>query len=184
MPRIPLWADFDPKAVSIAFQNPDGTAGELTNRRVYCSVYAGRDPKAIHAIVDTGAPAMIFPLRAWLRFPTQITWLKFRDGASVRSGVIGGKAFRFKLGRISVRLSGRQQEPKMPAIEVVAQFEQLDPAINPADRLPHTVVGLQFGPLENRYLVVSPKQTHAERCEAWVSDERPGDPLALTPATL
>ncbi len=184
MPRVQLWADFDPKQVSIPFVNPDGTLSELTNHRLYCKVFAGRDLKDHDAIVDTGATSMIFPHSVWQRFAGQITPVAFADGQSTRGGVIGGKSFRFKLGRITVQLAGRSEGQRLPAVEVVAQFEQLDPAINPADRLKITYVGLQFGPLENRYLVVSPKQTHVERCEVWISDERPVDPLVLASVTL
>lgn len=178
MPRVILWADYDPRPVSIPFQNPDGTAGELTNHRLYCKVIAGRDPKDHHAIVDTGAPSMIFPLLVWLRFPDQITWLTFPDGASMKAGVVGGKAFSFKLGRIAVQLAGRQNEPRLPAVEVVAQFEQLDAGRSREGRLTDVVVGMQFGPLEGRFLIVAPRVAHPERGEAWVTDESPGDPLA------
>lgn len=184
MPRIHLWTGPDPIPVSFAFAQPDGSGAELTNERLWCNVFAGRDPKDHLAVVDTGAAGTIFPHVIWKRFQSQIEWLTFSSGSSMRRGTIAGKEYHFRLGRIALRLSGRNVEPILPPVIVVAQFEQFDPSKGEKDRLTYPIVGLQFGPLENRYLVVSPNQTPLERCVAWVSDERPVDPLVLTSATL
>ncbi|MCU0702920.1 MAG: hypothetical protein MUF18_02900 [Fimbriiglobus sp.] len=184
MARICLWTEPDTNPVSMPFRTPDGAVESLTNDRLYCTVFAGGDPADQRAIVDTGAPSTIFPYRVWRRFAGQIEWLNFASGASMRRGTIAGKEYHFRLGRVSVRLAGRTEEPTLAPVLVVAQFEQFDPSKTDNERLTEPVVGLQFGPLEGRYLIVSPQRTHPDRCEVWVTDERPVDPLVLTSSML
>lgn len=184
MPRITLWTEQDDPPVQISFRHADGTVGTLSNDRLWCQVFVGSDPVNYRAVVDIGAPSTLFPLRVWRRFAAQIAWLDFASGPSMRRGALAGTNYHFRLGRVPVRLAGRDAEPILPAVEIIAQFEQVDPMQTDAERLTYPVVGMQFGPLEGRYLVVGPRRPHPERCEAWITDERPVDPLVLTSATL
>ncbi len=184
MPRIRLWTGPDPHPVSLPFRWPDTSGAALTNERLWCHLYVGRLPFDFEAVVDTGAPCTIFPLKMWRRFATHIEWLDFASGPSMRRGTLAGKEYHFRLGRVAVRLAGRDETPILLPVEVVAQFEQFDPSKTDDERLTHTLIGTQFGPLEGRFLVVSPRRGHSERCEAWVADERPVYPLVLTSATL
>lgn len=184
MPRIRLWVEPEPDAVVVRALDPDGRPFDVFNLRVYCRLLAGRDLAQHTAVVDTGAPTTVFPFAVWQRFQADIRWLTFADGTTRKPATLGGVRYQYRLGRVGVRLVGREAEPVLPAVDVVAQFEQFDPMKAPSERLTRTLVGLQFGPLEGRFLVVGPRQSLAERAEAWVTDERPVDPLVLTSATL
>lgn len=184
MSRIRLWSGTEQHSVVVTARTSDGTLFEVSNRRVYCHLLVGRDPVKHTAIVDTGAPTTVFPFRVWQRFPDDIRWLKFTDGSATKPGTLGGVSYQYKLGRVLVRLAGRDYTPTFPPVDVIAQFEQLDPMKAPNERLTRALVGLQLGPLEGRFLVVRPRRDLAERCEAWIADERPVDPLVLTSATL
>lgn len=184
MPRIPLWIGKDPTPVLLPFEWPDGRGAALTNERLWCRLYVAGSPVDYEAVLDTGAPCTIFPYELWRRFQSHIRWLKFPGSDAMRRGTLANKEYHFRLGLIAVRLAGRTGEPKLPPVDVVAQFEQFDPSKEDEERLSYVVVGMQFGPLEGCYLVVGPRRAHPERCEAWVTDERPVDPLVLASATL
>lgn len=134
--------------------------------------------------MDTGAPTTVLPQKVWKRFPADVRWLPFADGTSMKSATLAGRSFRYRLGVVSVGLFGRDEALALPPVDALAQFEQYDP-MNPQPlEAKHLIVGLQFGPLEGRFLVVGPRHTLAERAEVWVTDERPVDPLVLARATL
>lgn len=184
MPRIRLVVERDANSAVVIARSTDADTVAGSNLRVVCGLFAGRDRHRHTAVVDTGAPTTVFPFVVWQRFQAEIRWLTFADGVPRKSATLGGARYQYRLGRVSVRLVGKDDEPVLPAVDVIAQFEQLDPMKTPAERLTRTLVGLQLGPLEGRYLVVGPRQTLAGRCEAWVTDERPADPPVLTSATL
>jgi hypothetical protein len=184
MPRIRLLVDRDPDSPVVLMRTPDGSSAGVSNLRLYCRLLVGRDRKAHQAVVDTGAPTTVFPFLLWQRFQADVRWSPFVDGSASKLATLAGRSFRYRLGVVSVRLLGETQEPTLPPVDVVAQFEQLDPLNETPLDLKHTLVGLQLGPLEGRYLVVGPRRDLAERCEAWIADERPVDPLVLTSATL
>jgi len=184
MSRIPLIVERDPNTVVVIARAPDGSPVAVSNLRIRCTLVVGRDLKRHLAIIDTGAPTAVFPYVVWQRFPSDIRWFPFADNSAMKLATLAGRSFRYRLGSVTVRLFGRDDLPPLPPIEVVAQFEQLDP-MNPHPlEAKHLIVGLQLGPLEGRFLVVGPRHTLAERCEAWLTDERPVDPLVLTSATL
>ncbi|MEO2088638.1 MAG: hypothetical protein ABGY75_03955 [Gemmataceae bacterium] len=126
----------------------------------------------------------MFPLLLWQRFQTDIRWQPFLDGASTKPATLAGRAYRYRFGVVTVRLFGRDEGFTLPPVDVAAQFEQLDPLNETPLELKHTLVGLKLSSLEGRFLVVGPRRDLAERCEAWITDERPVDPLVLTSATL
>jgi hypothetical protein len=184
MPKIPLQVNRDSDSAVVLARAPDGSSTTIASLRLFCQLVVGRDRKAHQAVVDTGAPTTVFPFLVWQRFQADIRWLPFLDGASTKPASLAGRSFRYRLGSVPVRLLGRDEEPTLPPVDVVAQFEQLDPLNETPLELKHTLVGLQLGSLEGRYLVVGPRRDLAERCEAWIADERPVDPLVLASATL
>ena len=173
MPRIQLQVDRDHNSPVVLVRLPDGQNAGIANQRVYCQLRVGRDQKSHQSVVDTGAPTAVFPLAVWKRFPTDIRWLPFADGTSTKPATLAGRAFQYRFGLVTVRLFGREDTPTLPPVDVLAQFEQLDPANEQPLEAKHTIVGLQLGAIEGRYLVVHPDHTLAERCEAWITDERP-----------
>lgn len=184
MPRIRLIVEREANTAVVLARGEDGTTIAVSNLRIVCGLFAGRDPQRHTAIVDTGAPTTVFPFTVWQRFQAEVRWLTFADRVAMKPATLGGVRYHYRLGRVTVRLVGRGSAPILPPVDVVAQFEQLDPMKSVNERLTRTLVGLQLGPLEGRFLVVGPRQTLAERCEAWLTDERPVDPLVLTSATL
>jgi hypothetical protein len=173
MPKIRLRVGRDEGSPVVLVRLPDGQTAGIANQRVYCQFRVGRDQKSQQAVVDTGAPTAVFPREVWLRFVKDIRWLSFADGSSMKPATLAGRAFQYRLGLVTIQLVERDGSTSFPATDVLAQFEQYDPS-NPAPLdAKHIVLGLQLGAFEGRYLVVHPDHTLAERCEAWVSDERP-----------
>ena len=170
MPRLPLWAAQERGSPSVLFTEIGGELRVVANWRVFCTLVVGRDPARHEAVIDTGAPTTIFPLAIWRRFAAEIEWLSFADRTPSKPATVGGVTYHYRFGRVSVRVGGRGGGELLPPLSVVAQFEQPNPAIPLSQRLTRTIVGLQFGPLEGRSLVVSPRHALAERCEAWVTD--------------
>jgi hypothetical protein len=173
MPRIRLRVDRDEGSPVVLVCLPDGQNAGIAKLRVYCQLRVGRDQKSQQAVVDTGAPTAVFPREVWMRFSKDIRWLPFADGTSSKPATLAGRSFGYRLGLVAIQLIERDGSTSFPALEVLAQFELYDPS-NPAPLdAKHIVLGLQLGALEGRYLVVHPDHTLAERCEAWITDERP-----------
>jgi hypothetical protein len=176
MPRLHLFVERDPESVVVLVRRPDGTNTAVANLRVCCRLFVARHPKRFTAVVDTGAPTAVFPHAVWKRFPADVRWLPFADGSARKPATLAGRSFQYRFGVVSVRFFGREASPELPPVEVMGQFEQFDP-MNPHPLEPkHLIVGLQYGPLEGRFLVVGPRHALPERAEAWVTD----DPLAST----
>jgi hypothetical protein len=141
----------------------DGRAPEvyLPSYRLRMWVLLGTDPFPHQAVVDTGAPAAIFPYSVWSKLADRgdITWVRHPPGTTARRNlprtILLGGSYPFRLGRVVVKpvdFAGGELRPTPVPVQCLE-----DTLESPADPKPLTgflVLGLN-GRLHGRTLTVS-----------------------------
>jgi hypothetical protein len=111
------------------------------------------------AVIDTGAPLIIFPAAIWGRFHPGVDYevLPFA-GPHPPPGRVGGWQFHFQIARFlaPITLMDTGLSVRVPRSGVMAAFAAGDPPAPPGRKaLPPVIVGLWGGVLEDGRIAVS-----------------------------
>ncbi len=109
------------------------------------------------AIVDTGAPHIIFPLALWTRFREGIDfeWLPFSPGVQSPVAQLTRWQFSFQMARFLAPLALMDYTTEIELPDVIAAFAHTDPPAPLTRRAPPPIIiGLWGGVLEGGRIAV------------------------------
>jgi hypothetical protein len=164
--RVQLYLRQSRRIAPATVYDAGGNAISLPFLRILTLLRVGKRTRhVLDAIVDSGAPLTVFPLRAWQRFAGEIEWLKPAADQGPGSwithlqGRTGGHG-ACDVGRILVETLDLERPPRvLRAVPVIAQFEKYHHQDERA------TVGLHASILQSRRMIVVP-----DLSDAWLED--------------
>ncbi len=164
MPTIPLY-DYTLGPDFRVFDPAGGTLG-IPRTRFRCLVKVPGQSRPYDAIIDTGAPFIIFPEKVWSRFRAGVDFDFLPPVAPLPPALVAGWqfAYHFARFRVTLTLTDTGLTASVPRPGVIAQFAVGDP---PGWRaVPPIIVGLWGGLLEGGSVRIErDARTYRATCE-------------------